>query len=223
MNSIYLVFLVVILFSACNLGTSAANSSGTDSSGNITVKISRTGGTPISPYAFGNNYFNWLGSNENQVAVSGTEETVKTLCLNVLVGDNNQNDANTPQLFDNAQMDRYVQFCRAIGAEPIMIAPVYGNNVNGGPTSAKGAADIVTFINGTRKYGIKYWTIGDEVDNYDQFFKTNYPVSNASQYAAVFKSYALAMKTANAAANSGVEFNSLARTRLEIRRRLRLA
>ena len=172
---------------------------------NITVKIARAGGTPISPFAFGNNYFNWLGYNDGPNGILGTEETVKALHLNVLVGDNNQNDANTPQLFDKAQVDKYIQYCRAVGAEPIMIAPVYGNNVNGGPTSAQGAADIVTYINGTRKYGVKYWTIGDEVDIYDLFFKLRYPVSNASEYAAVFKSYANAMKAANAAAQSGVE------------------
>lgn len=172
------------------------------------VKIARAGGTPISPFAFGNNDFDGVDWNKDgMVGLLGTEEPVKALRLNVLVGDNNQNDANTPQLFDKAEMDKYIQYCRAVGAEPIMIAPVYGNNVDGGPTSAQGAADIVTYINGIRKYGVRYWTIGDEVDIYDQFFKrkTGLPVSTVSEYAAVFKSYARAMKAANAAANSGVE------------------
>jgi len=101
-----------------------------------TVKITRAGGTPISPYAFGNNYFNWVDWNKDgMIGILGTEEPVKALRLNVVVGDNNQNDANTPQLFDQVQMDKYIQYCRAVGAEPIMIAPVYGNNVDGGPTS----------------------------------------------------------------------------------------
>ena len=172
------------------------------------VKITRDGGTPISPFAFGNNYFDWLDWNKDGlVGLLGTGEAVKALRLNVIVGDNNQNDANSPQLFDKAEMDKYVQYCRAVGAEPIMIAPVYGNNVDGGPTSAQGAADIVTYINGTMKYGVRYWTVGDEVDIYDQFFKrtTDLPVSTAAEYAAVFKSYAQAMKAANTAANSGVE------------------
>jgi hypothetical protein len=170
------------------------------------VKINRNGGTPISPYAFGNNYYNWVDWNKDGfIGILGTEEPVKALHLNVLVGDNNQNDYNTPDLFDEAQMDKYIHYCRAIGAEPIMIAPVFGNNVDGGPTSAKGAADIVTYINGTKKYGVRYWTVGDEVDNYSQVFKSGYTVSTASEYCAVFKSYARAMKAANAAVNSGVE------------------
>lgn len=172
------------------------------------VKIARTGGTAISPFAFGNNYFNWVDWNKDGlVGLRGTEEPVRALRLNVVVGDNNQNDANAPQLFDHAEIDRYIQYCRAVGAEPIMIAPVYGNNVDGGPTSAQGAADIVTYVNGTKKYGVKYWTIGMEVDIYDQFFKrtTGLPVSTAAEYAVVFNSYAAAMKAANAATHSGVE------------------
>jgi hypothetical protein len=173
---------------------------------NVTVKIARAVGTPISPFAFGNNYFDWVDWNrDGMVGLLGTEEAVRALRLNLLPGDINMNDDNIAQLFDKAQMDKYIQYCRAVGAEPVMIVPVYGNNVDRGPTSAKGAADIVTYINGTKKYGVKYWCIGFEVDIYDQYYKTNYPVSNASQYAAIFKSYAQAMKDANAAANSGVD------------------
>jgi hypothetical protein len=192
------------ILAAC-VGTQTAGSTPAPAA---TVKISRAGGTPISPYAFGNNYFDWVDwNNDGLVGLKGSEEPAKALHLNLLVGDNNQNDANTPQLFDNAEMDKYIQFCKFIGAEPIMIAPVYGNNVDGGPTSAKGAADIVTYINGTKKYGVKYWTIGMEVDIYDQFFKTTkgLPVSTVDEYIAVFNSYAKAMKKANAAAGSGVE------------------
>lgn len=122
---------------------------------------------------------------------------VKALHLNLLVGSNNQNDANAPELFDQAQIDRFVTYARAIGAEPLMIAPVYGNNVDGGPTSAQGAADLVTYVNGTKGYGVQYWTIGDEVDGYPQFFPNGgYTVTTAAQYCEVFKSYAEAMKAA---------------------------
>jgi hypothetical protein len=175
------------------------------------VKISRSGGTPISPFAFGNNYFNWLGSN-SMSALRGTEEPVKALGLNVIVGANNLNDANTPQLFDSAQEDRFIEYCRAVGAEPIMIVPVYGNNVDGGQMSAQMAADIVTYINGTKKYGVKYWSIGTEVDIYNIYFSTvsqtktrDLPVSTVSQYAELYNSYARAMKAANENTHSGVD------------------
>ena len=175
---------------------------------NPVVTMSRSGGNPISPFAFGSNYFNWVDwGKDGRVALNGTEELVKALRLNFLVGDNNQNDANTPQLFNESEEDKYIQYCRAVGAEPLMLAPVYGNNVDGGKTSAKGAADIVAYINGTKKYGVKYWTVGDEVDIYDQFFHrtTDLPVSTVSQYIQIYKSYAKAMKEANAKTGSGVE------------------
>ncbi len=172
------------------------------------VTISRSGGTPISPFAFGSCYFDWVDWGKNgMVGMKGSEEPAKTLRLNVMVGADNQNDANAPQLFDNAQEDKFIEYCRAIGAEPIMIVPVYGNNVDGGKTTAQGAADIVTYVNGTKKYGVKYWSIGDEVDIYDLFFKkkTGLPVSTAAEYAALYNSYAKAMVAANKKAHSGVE------------------
>ena len=110
------------------------------------VKISRTGGTPISPFAFGNSYFNWVDfNNEGTAAIQGTEQLVRDLRLNIITGGNNYSDINTPQLFNDDQMDRYIEYCRAVGAEPMMIAPVYASNVDRDPTTAQGAADIVTY------------------------------------------------------------------------------
>ena len=217
------VAMIGALFAACGGGAALLNtprdaSSVSDSgapgsdavTGSVlagTVVISRSGGTPISPYAFGNNYFNWVDyGHDGLVGILGTEEPVKALHLNLLVGSNNQSDANSPELFDESQIDRFVTYARAIGAEPLMIAPVYGNNVDGGPTSAQGAADLVTYVNGTKGYGVQYWTIGDEVDGYPQFFPNGgYTVTTAAQYCEVFKSYAEAMKAANAATGSGIE------------------
>ncbi|MCX8093168.1 MAG: hypothetical protein N3E50_03265 [Candidatus Goldbacteria bacterium] len=177
-----------------------------------TVSMSRTGGVPISSFAFGNNYFNWVDWNNNgMVALIGSEEPAKALSLNFLNGANNQSDANAPQLFNFEQMDKFIEYSRTIGAEPLMIVPVYGNYINGGPTSAQMAADIVTYINGTKGYGVKYWTIGFEVDIYDQFFgTTNLPVKTAAEYAALYKSYAQAMIAANAATGSGIEIKFVA-------------
>jgi hypothetical protein len=88
-----------------------------------------------------------------------------------------------------------------------MIVPVYGNNVDGGPATAQGAADLVTYVNGNRKYGVTYWSIGDEVDIYNVYFrdKKNLPVTTVDQYAALYNSFAKAMKAANARAGSGVD------------------
>ena len=175
------------------------------------VKVSRSGGIPISPFAFGNCYHNWVDwAHDGRVGLKGSEEAVKALNLDVVVAANNQNDENVPELFDNAQIDKYIQYCRDVGAEPIMIVPVHGNNIDGGPTSAQMAADIVTYVNGTKDYGVTYWSVGCEVDIYDIFFertnrKEELRVKSAQEYADIIKSYSQAMIDANNAVNSGIE------------------
>lgn len=186
-----------------------------------TVRIARAGGTPISHFAFGNNYYDWVDwSNSGTTALGGTEVPVAALRLNILVANNNNTDMDYPQLFDDAQIDKYIQYCRAIGAEPIMEVPLLGNNVDAGPTSAEGAAAMVTYVNGTKGYGVKYWTIGDEADNYTSATcgvvgpqnvgcGPNNPIKTAADYCAVFKSYGAAMRAANDAADSGVTLQLL--------------
>jgi hypothetical protein len=175
------------------------------------ITIARNGGTPISPFAFGNNYYDWIDFNQDgKIGILGTEAPVKALKLNVIVANSNNTDSNRPELFDDAQIDAYIQYCRAVGAEPMMEVPIDGNNVDAGPTSAQGAADMVTYVNVTKGYGVKYWTIGDEVDNYPAYFAgqgitPNVTIPTAADYCAIYKSYAIAMQAANAAANNGFD------------------
>ncbi len=69
---------------------------------------------------------------------------------------------------------------------------------------------MVTYVNVTKGYGVKYWTIGDEVDNYAAYFAgqgitPNVTIPTAADYCAIYKSYAIAMQAANAAANNGFD------------------
>jgi hypothetical protein len=212
-NKKYMKSTLFLTWLMASLAVVVASCSGKDRGGSgddeiPEVTITRAGGIPVSPFAFGNNYFNWVDWNhDGMVGLYGTEEPVKALHISLLTASNNQSDANAPQLFDTVEMDKFIRYCRAVGAEPLMIVPVYGNHVDGGPASAQGAADIVTYINGTRKYGVRYWAIGCEVDIYDQFFKrtTGLPVSNVSEYIDLYNAFARAMIMANEAAHSGIE------------------
>ena len=180
-----------------------------------TVAIRRAGGAPISPFAFGNNYYDWVDwSNNGTCALLGTEAPVKAMHLNTMVLSNNNTDMNYPEIFDNAQIDKFITYCRAVGAEPIMEIPMAGNNIDGGPMSAQLAADMVTYVNGTKGYGVKYWTIGDEADLYvsgniigdpNPYLGPNCPIKTADDLCAVYGSYAAAMKAANEATGSGVD------------------
>jgi len=85
------VILLTILFVIIAVSCSRTGEGGNKKAFAQTVKIARAGGIPISPFAFGNNYFNWLDWNKDgMVGLLGTEDPVRALRLNVLVADNNQ-------------------------------------------------------------------------------------------------------------------------------------
>ncbi len=89
------------------------------------ITIDRDGGTPISPFAFGNNYYDSIDwSHDGTNALMGTEVPVQAMKLNVIVANSNNTDSDQPELFDDTQIDAYVKSCRAVGAEPIMEVPV---------------------------------------------------------------------------------------------------
>ncbi|MEJ2664582.1 MAG: hypothetical protein P8107_11160, partial [Spirochaetia bacterium] len=60
---------IVTIIAAC----AGTQTGGTTPVPAATITIARAGGTPISPYAFGNNYYNWVDWAKNgQVALPGT-------------------------------------------------------------------------------------------------------------------------------------------------------
>jgi hypothetical protein len=166
-----------------------------------TLSISRDAGTPIAPLAFGQNYWDWVDwASDGLTGVTGTEANVAALGLNVLRAGGNINDTNSPApgAFDARQIDAFVAYSRAVGAEPILQVPVLAD-IDGGPATAQTAADMVTYANVTKGYGIKYWEIGNEPDLYPRSYDAGVPLTPAD-LCAVYQSYEAAMKTANAAA-----------------------
>ncbi|MGQ0829310.1 MAG: T9SS type A sorting domain-containing protein, partial [Bacteroidota bacterium] len=88
-------------------------------------------------------------------------------------------DKNMPT---NYQYIRMIDSMRANGLEPIIQVPYYK-----GRYTAQQAADIVKYINITKKKKIKYWIIGNEPN-------LSYGHTTAAQVAAYFKPFASAMK-----------------------------
>jgi hypothetical protein len=168
-----------------------------------TVTIVRGQGSPISPFAFGQNYWDWVDySNSGVTGLTGTEPLVTALQLNVIRAGGNNNDTNSPSPFDTNQIDKFVAYCRTVGAEPILQVPLVADG-DGGAATAQNAADMVTYANGTMGYGIKYWEIGNEPDLYPTDLDAGFPVQNAADYCTQFSAYATAMRAANAAASDG--------------------
>jgi hypothetical protein len=91
-----------------------------------------------------------------------------------------------------------------VGAEPILQVPLVANNVDRGPATAQTAADMVTYANVTKGYGVKYWEIGNEPDLYSGDLGGGLPVATPAGYCAQFTTYVAAMKAANASAAGGV-------------------
>lgn len=64
--------------------------------------------------------------------------------------------------------DEFVRTCRGAGAEPIVMVSSYGWKLPGATatrdTMIASAREWVRYANVTRKHGIKYWEIGNEVD-----------------------------------------------------------
>ncbi len=170
-----------------------------------TVSIAREGGAPISPFAFGNNYWDWVDwAGDGLTGVTGTEPLVGALRLNVIRAGGANNDMNgpPPAVFDNSKIDAFVTYCRTVGAEPILQVPVVANAVDGGAATAQTAADMVTYANVTMGYGIKYWEIGNEPDIYSRTYDAGVPL-NPTDFCTLYQGYETAMKAANAAADGG--------------------
>jgi hypothetical protein len=109
------------------------------------------------------NYWQWTPTWGNNVA--GTESLVAALTpAYIRVGGYN-NDANTPDPFDDAQMDTLVAYATAIGAQPIIQVPLLQDTQGQAPTAAT-AAEMVRYANVTKGYAIKYFSIGNEPDIY---------------------------------------------------------
>ena len=112
------------------------------------------------------------------------------------------NDANTPDPFDDAALDKAVAYARAIGAEPLIQVPHLGS-ITGQPPTAADAAAMVTYANVTKGYGIKYFSVGNEPDIYDSMGSLTDPTQPAipgyttDEFCASVTDYVTAMKAAD--------------------------
>lgn len=133
-------------------------------SGSIVVSAGATFRTPRATLGIGTSYWQW--SPTWGALISGTEAQVAALKPMVIRIGGYNNDANTPDTFDNAQLDKAVAYARAIGADPILQVPLLAADPTGAPATVDTAVAMVTYANVTAKYGIKYVSVGNEPDLY---------------------------------------------------------
>jgi hypothetical protein len=181
--------------SASSPPTAGAGPTATQADGGpVVVSIATGSGAPPPATAFAQNYWDWVDwAGTGVTGLTGTQDPVAALQVALLRAGGNNNDSSSPTPFDSSKIDAFVQYCRAVGAEPIIQVPLASNNVDGGVSTAQSAADMVTYANVTMGYGVQYWEIGNEPDLY----ATGHPelrIVTAADYCARFMSYAAAMR-----------------------------
>jgi hypothetical protein len=130
---------------------------------------------PISPLVYGTNTGPWLA------VPFALQDKIAAMKLRTITfpGGNwgDQNDLETYQI------DTFIAYCRQIGAEPRIVV-----RLKGGTTQK--AADLVTYVNVTMKYNVKYWGVGNETDLYSANDLPDYTVD---QYNKDWREFAQAM------------------------------
>lgn len=110
------------------------------------------------------NYWQWMPSYGD--GVTGTDALVAALKPAFMRVGGYNNDANVPDVFDNAAFDHAIAYARAIGAEPIIQVPHLADAQGETPTPDTAAA-MVAYANVAMGYGVKYFSVGNEPDIYD--------------------------------------------------------
>src|SRR5512142_1658584 len=144
---------------------------------------------------YGQNYWCWNGYGNQMPAV---QPLVAPLGLNLLRAGGYNNDAEKStgaygsDPFGHDPIDAFVAYARAVGAEPILQVPLLSSyKRHGGTADPADAAALVTYVNVTKRYGVKYWEIGNEPDLYATADLPGYTVD---RYIADFKAFGAAMK-----------------------------
>ena len=151
------LILLVLLLSACAttpvvLTATPTLLPPTPIPGALFVNVAQSIG-PISPYVFGTNYGPWTFL--NPAARPAAKEAGLTL---IRYPGGNWGDLNDLMEY---QIDEAVALAKELGAEPLISVRL----ANG---SIENAVNLLKYANQTKKYDIKYWSIGNEPSLFGQ-------------------------------------------------------
>ncbi|HWQ16069.1 MAG TPA: hypothetical protein VNL77_24930 [Roseiflexaceae bacterium] len=136
---------------------------------------------PISPLVYGTNTGPWQTVGLEQIPLSKAAGISAIRWPGGNWGD--ENDVTERQL------EEFIALCRQIGAEPIVHVRLFGG-------SPERAAALVRTANVQRRYGVRYWAVGNEPDLY--VTKRGAASYTAADYARDFQAYRAAMKVMDA-------------------------
>lgn len=176
-----LILALIAVLSGC--GGGGGSSTATDGPAG-TITVSALNPQPIGAQAYGQNYWCWAAGYNDPI--QGTEAQGESLKVNVLRAGGYNNDAQTPNPWNEAEVDAFIAYCKQIKAEPILQVSL----ING--TSANAAAMVEYCNKKTKPHNVKYWSIGNEPDLYAD--KGDIKSYDVNRYISDFKAYAAAMK-----------------------------
>ncbi len=166
------------------------DATGGGSNADATVTVSGANPLPVASTFFGENYWAWVPDWDDPVAA--VQSDVARLGLKLLRAGGANNDQQDPIPFSFAEMDGFVSYARAVGAEPLLQLPLL-KSIAGGTPTAQDSADAVAHLNVTQSSRVRYFSIGNEPDLYTEqgFADASY---SAATYCNTFSEHAAAMK-----------------------------
>jgi hypothetical protein len=179
-----------------DVGDVDANETGT-AAAVVTVDIGKV--RDISPTLYGQTYFNWIP--EWGAQVLNVKDLVVPLKLNLLRIGGTPADTSDPVGIGPGDIDTFVGYATDVGAAPLFQVSFVAMRDDSGalvPSTSERAAALVAYMNVTRGYGVRYFSIGNEPDIYEQQGRTIAGQSTVGytpeRYCASFAEYVTAMK-----------------------------
>jgi alpha-L-arabinofuranosidase len=96
--------------------------------------------------------------------------------------------------------DEFIKQCRDANIEPVIVINVMSHKYDGGPELKDlhtSAVEWVRYSNITKKYGVKYWQLGNEQDHHSKLM-------SQKEYEQIYGSFAKAMKSIDPSIKTGV-------------------
>ena len=151
------------------------------------IVISWANARPIRNTIYGMNYWSWMRYGRSQPDLEGTEAQAAALRLNILRIGGWNGDKQFPEDLTTADVDRFVSYCRSVGAQPVFQVSILGGDL-------EEAAGWVDYCNRQKGYDIRYWSIGNEPEFYSHRKPPDITGYTVWSYIKDFKRYVKAMK-----------------------------
>ncbi len=161
-NQVIIVGFIMVIFgiiTSCKLEKNQ---------GSINIKIDEDTVVNDVPAAmFGFNYWSWVPTWGNPV--NGTEKLMAPLKIKLLRFGGINNDVDWPDPVDAQAIGNFIDYCRAIGAEPVLQLPVARYKTNNERISRA----LLMIRTAMKKTTLKYVSIGNEPDMYSRELADN--------------------------------------------------